>query len=454
MGTSQVETGGGASPRAVGRPRRVLAGVALVLACFAILVTTVAIWTHQVALNTNRFTALIEDVSAGPAVTDPIAARISTQVVDALGVQARLEARLPDALKPLAGTLTVAIQGRIEERLRVALQNPQVHEALVGGLSFTHEQVVRLLRGETVAIGVADGYVTLDVFPVVGAALTELQAMGIIPADVQLPDLSAPEAPEALAQRLETALGVTLPPDFGTIQLMPADRLVLAQTVVRAFDLVVILLVVLSLLLVAIALWLSRDRRRMLIYLGVGTITAFLISRLAIRSVENVIVGGIADGDVAAAVRALLDATLEDLRGLTLIILVATAIVAIGAYLWGRPTWVMKTASSVGGAAGRAGSAAGGAAAAGAERVPDRDTLDATVRENRTSIERFGLGAIAFVVAWLALGLEIALLGAALVVGFEILLRALSDEPAPSAERAAADQDPSDGQPAGGGQQL
>jgi hypothetical protein len=318
-------------------------------------------------------------------------------------------------------------------------------------LSFTHEQVVRLLRGQTDVIAVVDGYLTLNVFPVVGAALTELQAMGIIPAGVQLPDLSAPEAPDVLAQRLETTLGVTLPPDFGTIQLMPADRLVLAQTVVRAFDLVVILLVVLSLILVAIALWLARDRRRMLIYLAIGTIIAFLIARLAIRSVENVIVGGIADGDVAGAVRALLDATLEDLRSLTLIILVATAIVAIAAYIWGRPTWVMKTASSVGDAAGRAGSAAGSAVSAGTDRAPDRDTVAETVRENRTSIERFGLGAIAFIVAWLALGLEIALLGAALIVGFEVILRALSsDEPASAADMVA-DESPPESQPPGSG---
>jgi hypothetical protein len=83
------------------RRRRVLSGIALVLACLAIVVTTVGIWTHQVALNTNRFSALIEDVVTDPAVTDPVSARISTQVVDALGVQARLETRLPDALKPL-----------------------------------------------------------------------------------------------------------------------------------------------------------------------------------------------------------------------------------------------------------------------------------------------------------------------------------------------------------------
>ena len=428
------------------RRRRILSGVALVLACLSILVTTVTVWTHQVALNTDRFTALIDDVTSDPAVTDPISARISTQVVDALDVQARLEALLPDALKPLAGTLTVAIQERIDDRLRVALQKPQVHEALVGGLSFTHEQVVRLLRGQTDAIAVVDGYVTLDVFPVVGTALNELQAMGIIPADVQLPDLTAPEAPDVLAQRLETTLGVTLPPDFGTIQLMPADRLVLAQTVVKAFDLIVILLVVLSLILVVLTLWLARDRRRMLIYLGIGTIVAFLISRLAVRSAENVIVGGIADAGMAGATRAMLDATLDDLRGLTMIILIVTAIVAIAAYLWGRPSWVVATTSYVGDAAGRAGSTAGAAATAGVAgataRVPDRATLEGTVRTNHVAVERIGIGAIVFVLAWLAVGLEIALLGAALVIGFEIVLRALS-----SPQESEPDAAPVAGQP-------
>ncbi len=346
MATTNDEPGVTANPRSTGRPRRILSGIALVLACILIVVSTVAIWTHQVALNTGRFNNLITGVVGEPAVTDPIAARISTQVVDALGVQARLEARLPDALRPLAGTLTVAIRDRINERLQVALQNPRIQEALVGALSFTHEQVVRLLRGESDVVAIVDGYLTINVFPVVGAALTELQDMGLIPADIQLPDLTAPDAPEVLAERLETTLGVTLPPDFGTIQLMPAQRLDTARTLVRVFDVVVILLVALTLFLVTVALWLARDRRRMLIYLGVGTFIAFLVARLAIRSVEDAILDGIADSDVAGLARAVLDATLADLRGVTVIVLIVAAIVAIAAYVRGRPTWVMKTASS------------------------------------------------------------------------------------------------------------
>lgn len=332
-----------------GRARGILSGIALVLACISILVTTVGIWTHQVALNTDRFTALITDVTKDPAVTDPIADRVSAQVVEALDVRTRIEARLPDVMKPLAGTMTLAIQNGIDQRLRAALQNPRINAGLLKAISFTHERLVRVLRGESAALVVVDGYVVLNVFPVVGAALTELQANGIIPADITLPDLSSPDAPDVLAQRLDTALGITLPPTFGTIRLMPADKLLTAQSAVRVFDLVVIVLIVLTIVLVALTLWLATKRRRMVIFLAIGTIIAFLISRAVIGSIEDTIVGGIAEGDVAAAVRALVDATLEDLRGLTVLILIATAIIGVAAYVWGRPKWL---ADAVGADAG------------------------------------------------------------------------------------------------------
>ena len=288
---------------------------------------------------------------------------------------------------------------------------------------------MRLLRGETDAVSIVDGYLTLDVFPVVGAALTELQSMGLIPADVQLPDLTSPEAPDVLAQRLETSLGVTLPPDFGTIRLMPAERLTTARTIVQAFDVIVILLVILSVILAALALWLSGNRRRMVIYLGIGVIVAFLLARLAMGAAENVIVGGIADEGVAGAARAIVDTTLQDLRGITVLILIATVVLVIAAYLWGRPKWVVATTSYVSDTAGRAGSAASAAASSGAAgvagRAPDRATVETTVRENRSAVERYGVAVIVFVLVWIAIGLEIALLGAALVIGFQLILRAI-----------------------------
>ena len=438
-----------ANPRTSGR-RRVLSGFVLFLACLTILVTTVAVWTHQVALNTDRFTSLVSNAVTEPAVTDPIATRITDQVVDALDVQGRLEARLPDAIKPLAGSLEAAVAERIDARLKIALRDPRLQNALIQTVSFSHAQLVRLLRGETDNLSIVDGYLTLDAFPVVGAALTELQSMGLIPANVQLPDLSAPDAPAVLAQRLDSALGVTLPPDFGTVRLMPVARLAAAQNVVRIFDLVVIVLIVLSALLVALALWLAPNRRRMLIYLGIGVVIVFLLARLAMNAARNVIIGGIADGDVRGAAQTIVDSTLRDLRGVTVLIIIATVIVVIAAYLWGRPRWVMATTAYVSDTAGRAGSAAGAAASGGASgvagRAPDRETVEQAVRENRSVIERYGLAIVVFILFWLALGLGIALLGAALVIGFELILRAVAGPSGDEATETSFERSAGDGE--------
>lgn len=336
------------APAAPTRSRRILAGVALVLACLLIVLTTIAVWTHQVVLNTDRFTNLAGKVMAEPAVIDPLSARISDQVVTALDVQTRLEARLPDAIKPLAGTLTLAVGSAIDQRLQVALQNPRIQAALQRTLAVTHAGIINLLRDKPDNVTVVDGYVTVQVFPVVGAALAELQAGGIIPADITLPDLTSPDAPDVLAQRLQTALGVTLPPDFGTIQLVKADRLLAARSAVQAFDIIVVAMIILTVVLVALALWLARDRRRMVVYLAIGTLIAFLIARLSIDGIEGALLSGIAQDDVAGAVRAVVDATVEDLRSLTIIVVIVTGVVALVAYLAGRPAWIFRDGDTSG----------------------------------------------------------------------------------------------------------
>jgi hypothetical protein len=333
-----------ANPRAVGR-RRVLSGVALVLACLTILIATVAVWVHQVAFNTDRFTGLVANVIDEPDVIAPLSTAVSEQVVAALDVQTRIDGRLPDVAKSLAPAITLAIQDGLASRLQVALARPQFQALLLKTVSIAHTQVMNLLRANPDAVSVVDGYVTIEVLPLVQAALTELQSIGLLPDGVQIPDLSTSEAPSALVQRLSTALGVTLPADFGTIRLMPADRLLTARTVVRVFDILVVLLVILSVVLAALAIWLARGRRRMVVYLAVGTIIAFLIGRIVINTFTDTLIDGIQDQGLALGIRSVVDATVEDLRRLTTIILVATAIVAVVAYLWGRPRWVVALTS-------------------------------------------------------------------------------------------------------------
>ena len=87
------------------RSHSVLAGIALLLACLTIVLASVATWAHQVALNTNRFTAVVSDVVDDPAFTTPIATKVSQQVLLALDVQTRIADQLPGPSKALAPAL-------------------------------------------------------------------------------------------------------------------------------------------------------------------------------------------------------------------------------------------------------------------------------------------------------------------------------------------------------------
>jgi hypothetical protein len=419
-----------AKPR---RSRRILAGIALILACLSIILTTVAIWTHQVAFKTDRFTALVGTVIDEPAVIDPLANRISVQVVNGLDVQTRIADRLPDIAKSLAAPLTIQIQEAIERRLHTALSNPRLHDALVNTVGFIHERLVNLLKGNSNALSIVNGYVVIEVWPIVGAALEELQSEGLIPADVQLPDLSSPEPPGVLSGRVATALGITVPADFGTIQLMPADNLLAYQSYVRAFDIIVIVLILVSLALIALALGLSTRRRRMLMYLAIGTIIALVIARLAINTIVNNVVSGVQSEDLQGAVRVVIDAVITDFRGLSTLLLIGLVIVAVLAYMSGRPRWARRVASSAGDAAGRAvpaaGAAAGSAAGAVTSASSSWESVGESVTTNRATLERVGVAVIAFVILWAAIGLDIAILAAALYIGFELVLHVLSSRP-------------------------
>jgi hypothetical protein len=375
-----------AGGRRVTRRRSVLAGLSLVLACFTILVATIAVWAHQVAFNTDRFTALASNALEQPEVIDPLAARISAQVVEALDVQSRLTNVLPDRVTAIAGPVTLALQDGLTRRLETLLAEPRMQQALTRTLEFAHTRVMNLLRDQADAATVVNGVVVLEVYPALLVALQELQTAGIIAPDVEVPDPATAEPPGVIRGILETRLGVTFPEDFGTIPLMPAERLETAQTAVRVFDLVVVLLIALSVALVALAIWLSGKRLRMVVFLAIGTIVAFVLARLFTNAAADALTTGIAAQGLRGAIESILDATLADFRSWALLILIAAGIIGILAYLYGRPNVSVASFST-----GR-------------------------------SMERIGLALIALVVLWIAVGLEVALLAAVLIIGLELVL--------------------------------
>jgi hypothetical protein len=420
-----------------GRRRAILAVILGILACLALVASTSLFWIHQSVLNTDRWVSITSSVAQDPEVIQSLSESLSEQVVTALDVRGRLSSALPDKAGLLAGPITDTIESRMQVAMAKLMSTEGFQNAWTNMNRVAHATVVKLLRGESDSVTLQNGYVTLNLFPLVGSALATLQSDGILPANLPIPDLSDPSAPDQARAALQNALGVTLPDTFGTLPLVRADRLQTARTAVHVFDLLTVAALIVTILLFIGATLLARDRRRAVLLLGGGVVLSLLVARVVIRGVENGVVGAVSDGPGASTVHGVLDAAIKDLFGVMIVVTVLGAIVALLAWLFGRREQVAGVVGSAGSAARRAGSAgvdtgkamAAGAAASsvagtGAGAGP---TLMDWARAHRVALRLAGIAVAAVWLAIIADGWEpVAIIGVLLVI-YQVALGPLLD---------------------------
>jgi hypothetical protein len=327
--TDKSAAGGGS------RLRSVLVGIVFVLACLAIVLATVIVWTHRTLLVTDRFVALTSRVTEDPAVIEAVSERTAEQVVVSLDIEGRVAALLPDQADALATVLAGRIQEELAARLERVLGTERAQQVISSVLRGTHERGVAILRSD------ADPNVTLDVLPLAVEGVRILQEIGLVPADVVLPDLTDPSQREAAISRIEERTGRDLPEDFGYVTIAKPEALVTAQRAVRIFDIVAIASVVIAIVLVVLTFLLARRRRRMAVWLGLGAAVSFALAGVLIRGVERALVAAIATEQGDEVVRGLYDAVTQDLSSWLVILAVAAIVLAVVAYLLGRPRWLM-----------------------------------------------------------------------------------------------------------------
>jgi len=164
-------------------------------------------------------------------------------------------------------------------------------------------------------------------------------AQGILGDRVTLPEVTGTEQVSEAITALSSALGRPLPPDFGQITVFQSDDLAAAQNAVSLFDKLTYALIIFSLLMIAITVALSVDRRRTAVQLAVGTIVGVLIARLIIRKISENVVASIASQN-RGAVKAVLDDAFGSLRGFTRWLFAIALLVAIVAFLMGKREWL------------------------------------------------------------------------------------------------------------------
>ena len=210
------------------RIRRSVVGVLVALSCLLVLLSTTEVWAHRTLLNTGAFVGTVSPVFKNPAVTSAVAARATDELFTELNVQARLRDALPPKASFAAAPVANATKGFVAGQLANVMASPQFQAIWTATLTSMHQQLVAVLRGQhTAAVSTSDGYIVLNTVPLINQALGKVSGLAsdLAGKPVTLPTITSADPPQQAVNKLSTALGVTLPSDFGEITLVRSSGL-------------------------------------------------------------------------------------------------------------------------------------------------------------------------------------------------------------------------------------
>ena len=212
------------------RVRRILTPILVILAVIVFTVSVPAVWGARTVLNTDRYVATVAPLADDPAVQQAIATRLTDEVFAALNVQEVISdtlAAIGERATLLAGPLTNALHGFVQEQVLKVVQSDAFETFWVEANRFVHTQVLAILRGESDTVSVAEGKVLLNLVPLVNLALASIENVSsdLVGRDVTLPTFEPGEVPSSEIAKLEQALGIDLPDNYGQIPVYDSQDL-------------------------------------------------------------------------------------------------------------------------------------------------------------------------------------------------------------------------------------
>lgn len=281
----------------------VLAGLFLLLTCFAL-------WVNRVALDTNTFadtsTQLIDD----PEIRMAVAQRSVDELYANVDVEAAIEERLPKDVKSLAGPTSAALRQAAPTLVDRALEQPALQKLWTQAVEESHKTLVQVLEGDGDVVETQGGVVVLD--------LRELVL----------------EAADRLGIRSQVQ--DRLPADAGRIEVLRSDELDTAQNAFQLLKTLAWVLPILTLLAFAGAVWLAPDRRRALLGVGVTVAIVGVLGLLAARLTGNYVVDSlVSEHDVRPAANNAWDILTDLMRSSFRFIVVIGILFVIAAWLAG-----------------------------------------------------------------------------------------------------------------------
>ncbi|MFI0405559.1 hypothetical protein [Actinomadura sp. 3N508] len=280
------------------RTRRAVAALLVALAGFGLVASVIGVWGARTTLETDRWVATVAPLPENPEVNAAMATYLTDQVFTHLNVRGRLVEALPPRAAFLAGPVTNAVHDHLRGRVQNFMGTERFAALWRQANRFAHAQIVAVAEGRSETVGVRDGTVTLNLLPVINDVLVTVsqELPTLFGKELRLPALSSGEVPADLRQKVETALGVTLPADFGQMAVYQDGDLTGFQDAVLLFKRGLVLLVIGTLACLALALLVASGRRRTLLQFGVAVAGSVMVLSAVLRAVRDRLLEGVPEG--------------------------------------------------------------------------------------------------------------------------------------------------------------
>lgn len=290
-----------------------------------------ALWFATSLSSTDAFVGTFAPLPTDERVAAALADRFANSVYENNDIAAAVSEPLPDALAFIAAPLAEGVRGLIETTAMSVIQSEDFARLWEGVLRVSHGTALWVVdRDDEGAVQVDDGAVILDLSELLVAVEDRLERLSF----------------NVLADRAE---GVT-------IAIYHTDGEGFIATLIRAINAIRWISPILTVLLAAAAIFLAADRRKMALWLGLGTTAVMLVTLVAMRWVGGAAVVGVADPVQRDGLAAGLSVVFERFIMQTVVLALLGLIVATVAWLVG------PSASAVGVRGVFSGSATGASA--------------------------------------------------------------------------------------------
>jgi hypothetical protein len=299
-----------------------VATVLIVIGCILAPVSVVAVWSANQVSDTGRYIANIEPLIHEPAVQNALTDKVTTAITSHLNVTGYVSqaagllsgrglTRLGSLLNSFAPSIASAVTGYIHSTVHKIVTGPRFAQTWIQVNTVAHQTLVNALSGRGTTVTVVNNQVTIDLAPFINIVKQNLASRGFTLVD-------------------------KLPPIHPQLALFSSRDLVKAQTLYRLINDLKIVLPILSLVLIALGVYIARRHRRALIGAGLGFAASMLVLAIGLAIARTIYLNSVPSSVLpSSAASVIYDTFVRFIKDALRTLLVVGLVVAAAAFLSG-----------------------------------------------------------------------------------------------------------------------